>query len=75
MSVACLLSVLEHGQLQLIHPLLLQLLPLSCLQTFVSRARLAVQKAEDLQATPFEEDNISVVPSDSTAAAQGEQHD
>lgn len=35
-----------------------------CLQTFVSRTRLAVQRAEDMTATPFEEDNISVVPSD-----------
>ncbi len=34
------------------------------LQTFVSRTRLAVQRAEDMTATPFEEDNISVVPSD-----------
>ena len=34
------------------------------MQTFVSRTRLAVQRAEDLTATPFEEDNISVVPSD-----------
>ena len=33
-------------------------------QTFVSRSRLAVQKAEDMTATPFEEDNISIVPSD-----------
>ena len=37
---------------------------LNGLQTFVSRTRLAVQRAEDLTATPFEEDNISVVPSD-----------
>lgn len=36
----------------------------TCLQTFVSRTRLAVQRAEDMTATPFEEDNISVVPSD-----------
>lgn len=36
----------------------------ACLQTFVSRTRLAVQRAEDMTATPFEEDNISVVPSD-----------
>ena len=35
-----------------------------CMQTFVSRTRLAVQRAEDMTATPFEEDNISVVPSD-----------
>lgn len=34
------------------------------LQTFVSRTRLAVQRAEDMTAMPFEEDNISVVPSD-----------
>ena len=34
------------------------------MQTFVSRTRLAVQRAEDMTATPFEEDNISVVPSD-----------
>ena len=34
------------------------------LQTFVSRTRLAVQKAEDMTATTFEEDNISVLPSD-----------
>ncbi|DBB17838.1 TPA: hypothetical protein ACH3X3_002858 [Trebouxia sp. C0006] len=33
-------------------------------ETFVSRTRLAVQRAEDMTATPFEEDNISVVPSD-----------
>ena len=33
-------------------------------QTFVSRTRLAVQKAEDMTATTFEEDNISVLPSD-----------
>lgn len=34
------------------------------MQTFVSRTRLAVQKAEDMTATTFEEDNISVLPSD-----------
>ena len=37
---------------------------LALLQTFVSRTRLAVQKAEDMTATTFEEDNISVLPSD-----------
>ena len=40
-------------------------------QTFVSRTRLAVQRAEDMTATPFEEDNISVVPSDQGQAPGG----
>ena len=36
-------------------------------ETFVSRTRLAVQRADDLQHAPYEEDNISVVPSDGGA--------
>ena len=39
----------------------------------MSRTRLAVQKAEDMTATTFEEDNISVLPSDQ-GQAPGKLH-